>query len=296
MNLVGKYKIWFGISLAVIVLGIVVMATTGLNYGIDFTGGTMMQIDLGKVVSVEKVQSVIKPFDLNAEIVHAGKEKHEIIIKTKKSISNDERVKILDAFVTEFGLNEKESFRSVEQFGPSIGKEIQNKALISILVASLAMLVYITFRFEYTYGVSSIVALLHDVLVLLSVYAIFRIPVNSSFIAAVLTIVGYSINDTIVVFDRVRENVRKRKKESFFDIANTSLLQTIARSINTSFTTLLVIGSLYFLGVEQIKDFALPLLAGVLVGTYSSIFIASPVWAIWKTKIEEKQKHYTAKA
>jgi len=252
MNLVGKYKIWFGISLAVIVLGIVVMATTGLNYGIDFTGGTMMQIDLGKVVSVEKVQSVIKPFDLNAEIVHAGKEKHEIIIKTKKSISNDERVKILDAFVTEFGLNEKESFRSVEQ--------------------------------------------LHDVLVLLSVYAIFRIPVNSSFIAAVLTIVGYSINDTIVVFDRVRENVRKRKKESFFDIANTSLLQTIARSINTSFTTLLVIGSLYFLGVEQIKDFALPLLAGVLVGTYSSIFIASPVWAIWKTKIEEKQKHYTAKA
>ncbi|BEP29122.1 protein translocase subunit SecF [Helicovermis profundi] len=293
MNIVGKYKIWFGISLAVILIGLIIMATTGLNYGIDFTGGTMMQIDLGQTAPVDEVQSVIKDFNLNAEIVHAGQEKHEIIIKTKASISNDERIKILAAFVEKYKLDKDTVFRSVEQFGPSIGKEIQNKALLAILAASVCMLIYITFRFEYVYGVSAITALLHDVLVLLAVYAIFRIPVNSSFIAAILTIVGYSINDTIVVFDRVRENMRRRKKEPFMEVANNSILQTITRSLNTSLTTLVVIGSLYFLGVEQIKDFAFPLMSGVIVGTYSSIFIASPIWALWKTKKEKVQKHYS---
>ncbi len=146
------------------------------------------------------------------------------------------------------------------------------------------------------YGVSSIVALMHDVLVLLSIYAIFRVPVNSSFIAAVLTIVGYSINDTIVVFDRVRENVKRMEKASFVEIANTSLKQTITRSINTSLTTLLVIGSLYALGVESIKEFAFPLMAGVLVGTYSSIFVASPVWVLLKTAQKNKNRSYLLKS
>ena len=143
MNLVGKYKIWFGISTVIILIGIIVMATTGLNYGIDFTGGTMMQIDLGKTVAADEVQKLIAPYNLNAEIVHAGTEKHEVIIKTKESISNEVRIEILAAFVSEYDLNAEDGFRSVEQFGPSVGKEIQTKALWSVLAASLCMLIYI---------------------------------------------------------------------------------------------------------------------------------------------------------
>lgn len=288
MNIVQKYKIWFALSLAVILIGAGIMVTKGFNLGIDFTGGTMLQMEIGKTVPVDEMKEVIKEFNIDPEILHAGENKTEVIIKTKVSLDNNKRMEIMNKVIEHYGLDPETAIRGAEQFGPSIGGEIQRKAMLSILAASLCMLVYITFRFEFVYGVSSIVALVHDVLVLLAIYAIFRIPVNSSFIAAVLTIVGYSINDTIVVFDRVRENVKYAKKLDYFEIANTSLMQTISRSINTSLTTLLVIGSLYFFGVDAIKDFALPLVAGIIVGTYSSIFIASPIWAIWKTKLATK--------
>lgn len=159
---------------------------------------------------------------------------------------------------------------------------------MAILGAAVLMLIYITFRFELVFGLAAIVALLHDVLVLISVYAIFNITVNSSFIAAVLTIVGYSINDTIVVFDRLRENVKREKNKRYDEIADMSIGQTLTRSINTSLTTMLVIGSLLVLGVDSIKEFALPLMAGVAVGTYSSIFIASPVWALIRNRKAKK--------
>jgi preprotein translocase SecF subunit len=144
------------------------------------------------------------------------------------------------------------------------------------------MLAYITFRFELRFGIAAIIALIHDVLFMLSVYSILRIPVNSPFVAAILTILGYSINDTIVVFDRIRENLRLLKKNNFAEVANISISQTLSRSINTSVTTLVTIVALYVLGVEQIREFALPLMAGVLGGTYSSIFIASPAWVMLK--------------
>lgn len=251
----------------------------------------MMQIDIGQTLEVETVKSLLKPYDLDAEVIHAGIEKNEIIIKTKASLNNAQRQEIFQVFQAEYALSDQ-AFKGAEQFGPSIGSEIQTRAMIAVIIASACMFVYIIFRFEVFYGISSIAALLHDVLILLAIYSIFRIPVNSSFIAAVLTVVGYSINDTIVVFDRVRENVIKMEKANFFEIANTSLKQTISRSINTSVTTLLVIGSLYFLGVESIKEFALPLMAGVLVGTYSSIFIASPVWALLKKEQKRRNRKY----
>ncbi len=291
MNIAERYKIWFAISLAIILVGAASTLIFGVNLGIDFTGGTMMQIDMGQTLEVSTVTELVKPFDLNPEVIHAGADKHEIIIKTKQSLDNDQRMEIFKAFQTEYQLP-NEAFKGAEQFGPSIGSEIQTRAMVAVIIASACMFIYIIFRFEVFYGISSIVALLHDVLILLSIYAIFRIPVNSSFIAAVLTVVGYSINDTIVVFDRVRENVIKMDKASFFEIANTSLKQTISRSINTSLTTLLVIGSLYFFGVESIKDFALPLMAGVLVGTYSSIFVASPVWALLKKAQKKRNQKY----
>ncbi len=246
----------------------------------------MIHINMDKTYEVTQIQESINEYNLDADIIHAGFDKTEIIIKTKLSLDNTQRMEIFETLKNDFNLT-NEDFLEAEQFGPTVGKEIQSKALSSIMIASLGMLIYITLRFEIIYGVTAIVALIHDVLILLAVYSIFNIPINSSFIAAVLTIVGYSINDTIVVFDRVRENVKKMKKSSFAEIANKSLSQTIIRSINTSFTTLLVIGSLYVLGVEAIKEFAFPLMTGIIVGTYSSIFIASPLWAFMKDKTKK---------
>lgn len=286
MKFAENLKIWSLISLAIIVIGLIIALTSGVNLGIDFTGGTMIHINMDKTYEVSQIQESIDEYNLEADIIHAGFDKTEIIIKTKLSLDNTQRMEIFETLKNDFNLT-NEDFLEAEQFGPTVGKEIQSKALSSIMIASLGMLIYITLRFEIIYGVTAIVALIHDVLILLAVYSIFNIPINSSFIAAVLTIVGYSINDTIVVFDRVRENVKKMKKSSFAEIANKSLNQTIIRSINTSFTTLLVIGSLYVLGVEAIKEFAFPLMAGIIVGTYSSIFIASPLWAFIKNKTKK---------
>lgn len=281
MKIVQNYKIWFSISLAVMILGLVMAITSGINFGIDFTGGTLMQFNIRQDFTVEEIKEITSKFDLEADVLHAGAAKQEVIIKTKNDLSNKQRMEIFDAFQEKYNLEEDDDFRQAKQFGPSMGLEIRNKALISILLASVGMLIYITFRFKsIKFGAAAIVALIHDTLIVLSIYSIVKIPVNSPFVAAILTIVGYSINDTIVVFDRLRENLKYRKKETPFEIADVSIKQTLTRSINTSLTTLLVIGSLYVFGVESIRELALPLLAGVITGTYSSIFIASPVWAL----------------
>ncbi|WP_168198268.1 protein translocase subunit SecF [Crassaminicella thermophila] len=281
MKVIERKKLWFSLSIAIIVVGLIMGMIQGFNLGIDFTGGTMMQINLGKRVSVDEIRNIISKFDLKADILHVGEEKHEIIIKTKKDLNNNQRQEIFKVFKEKYNLKD-EDLRQAEQFGPSIGKEIQKKALLSIAIAALGMLIYITFRFEFKFGVSAIITLLHDIFVVLAIYAIFRIPINSSFIAAMLTIVGYSINDTIVVFDRIRENIKFMKKKNYDDIVDASVNQTLTRSINTSLTTLITITALYILGVESIKEFALPLIAGTITGTYSSIFIASPIWTSWK--------------
>lgn len=293
LNTMKHYKLWFAFSGAVIVLGFVMMFMNGLNLGIDFTGGTMMQVELGKEISVAEISDVIKSFDLNPDIVHSGVEKTEVIIKTKASLDNDLRKEVFGALKEAYGL-EDNALIGAEQFGPSMGKEIRNRAIISVLIASVVMLIYISIRFETVFGIAAIIALFHDVLFLISIYAIFGITVNSSFIAAVLTIVGYSINDTIVVFDRVRENIKREKNKDHFEIINTSVSQTMTRTLNTSITTLLVIGSLYVLGVQSIKEFAFPLFVGITVGTYSSIFIASPTWALVRQYLAKKE-HYATK-
>lgn len=276
-------KIWTLISITVMVIGLVFALVGGVNLGIDFSGGTMMHFEMDQVVEVSELNAVLEPFEINPDIIHAGMDNTEVIIKTKESLDNTERMAIFNAVAEVYGLDSSH-FLEAEQFGAYIGKEIQSKAMTSILIASVGMLIYITLRFELIYGITSIIALIHDVLILLAIYSIFNVPINSSFIAAILTIVGYSINDTIVVFDRVRENVKLIKKATFAEIADTSLRQTLTRSLNTSMTTLLVIGSLYVLGVESIREFAFPLMAGVIVGTYSSIFIASPLWAFVKDR------------
>ncbi len=292
MKIVERTKLWFGISISIMVIGLIMGIAQGLNFGIDFTGGTMMQIDFGKAITAKEVKEVTSQFQLDADIVHIGDKKQEIIIKTKKALNSNERQEIFETFQKKYNLKD-ENFRQAEQFGPSMGKETRKKAFLSITIAAIGMLIYITFRFEFKFGLAAIIALIHDVLVVFALYAIFRIPLNSSFVAAMLTIVGYSINDTIVIFDRIRENLKFMRKRDYATIVNDSISQTLTRSINTSITTLMTITALYILGVESIKQFSLPLIAGIAIGTYSSIFIASPLWLVlknWKFKKVSKYR------
>lgn len=298
-KLLNHYKVYFVISSVVILIGAgMFVINGGFNLGIDFQGGTSIQYDLNQEFEIDDVKAALKDVSVDGEALDAVYIKtgidetkdQEVIVRTKQSLDLKVRDQITEKMNSNF---DNVEFREVSQFSASVGDEIKKAAVLAILISGLGMLIYITFRFELIFGLASIVALIHDVLILLAVYAVFRIPVNSAFIAAVLTVVGYSINDTIVVFDRIRENVKFEKKPDYFEISNRSLGQTITRSINTSLTTLFVVGSLYFLGVDSIKDLAFPLLAGVLAGTYSSIFVASPVWALWKTKKSKKSKHYS---
>jgi len=286
LDVIKNKKISFAVSGLIILLGLVMIITSGLNFGIDFTGGTLIQVDFGREVPVNEVRNIMNNYDENASIVHAGEGNKEVIIKTTKDYNNEQRVEIFNEFKENYNL-EDNALINQQKFGAAIGEETRTKALISVLIATVGMLLYVTFRFEFNFGIAAIAALIHDVLIGLAVYSIFRIPVNSSFIAAMLIIVGYSINDTIVVFDRIRENIKKTRKQPFEDIINYSIKQTISRSINTSTTTLIAVTLLYIMGVEAIKDFALPLIIGVLSGTYSSLFIASPVWYLLKRKKEK---------
>lgn len=283
LNIIKNMKIYSSISIAVIVIGLAFAAFSGLNLGIDFTGGTFLQIEFNQKMEVSEIRQITNEIDTDASIVHAGQAKTQIIIKTAVNMTNNERIALFNQFKDKYNLAD-DALISQQKFGPSMGDEIRNKAFISVIIATICMLLYITYRFEFKFGLAAIVALIHDVLIGLSVYSILRISVNSSFVAAMLTIVGYSINDTIVVFDRIRENVKLMRKETYENIVNKSISQTIIRSINTSVTTLLAIACLYIFGVEAIKDFALPLIVGVLAGTYSSIFIASPVWYLLTTR------------
>lgn len=283
MIVVARRKIWFAFSLSIMIIGLAFAMFRGINVGIDFTGGTMMQFDMGKTVEVKAVEETLKPFALAPEVLHAGKDKTEVIVRTKKDLNNALRMQIFEAMQKDFSLKDN-ALISAEQFGPSIGKEIRMKAIYGILASCVFMMIYIWLRFEIVFGVAAIISLVHDVFILLAVYAIFYIPVDTSLIAAVLTVVGYSINDTIVIFDRIRENARFLKKNAYDDLADQSINNTLSRSINTSATTLIVIFMMYLLGVESIKNFAFPLLVGIAAGTYSSIFIASPIWAMIKMK------------
>lgn len=288
MKIIEKKKIWFSLSIAIMIIGLALSLTRGLNYGIDFTGGTQIEINVHKEFSVDEVREITNKYDKDMSINKIGDKKEIVQLKTREDLDSKKREELFNSFKEKYNLTEANP-EKVDQFGPSVGDEIKNKALVSVIIATIGILIYLSFRFELSYGIAAVIALVHDVLIVLAVYAIFNIPVNAPFVAAMLTVVGYSINDTIVVFDRIRENLKYNKKKSpYMEVANESIGQTISRSINTSLTTLVAIGSLYFLASESIKDFLLPLIGGVLTGTYSSIFIASPIWVLIKNKKKNK--------
>lgn len=288
-KIVEKSKIWFSISLAIILIGVVLMFTRGLNFGIDFKGGTKLVVELGDNFDKVEVDNIVKEYASDAVTKTVEGTQYEI-----KSTELDETktAELFDALKEKYTLDDS-ALVSETQIGPSVGKELSRNAIIAVLVACVAMLVYIAIRFEFTFGVAAIGALIHDVLITLSVYAIFDIPVNSSFIAAMLTIVGYSINDTIVVFDRIRENNHSMRRSNPTEIANKSINKTLARSINTSLTTLIIIGAVNVF-VPTVREFSFPLLIGIAAGAYSSIFIASPIWVILKNKMNKKKSVKTA--
>lgn len=276
MNVIKNRKISLIISLVIIVLGLIMFLLNGLNYGIDFTGGTLIQIKIGKFISVDEAREIMNEFDKDASVLHVGTEKEEIIIKSTLDLSNETITSVINKFIEKYDI-QKDSFQS-QKFGPSMGKEIRNRALLSMVIASVLMLVYITWRFELKFGIAAIIALIHDVLIMLAVYSILRIPVNGSFIVAILTIIGYSINDTIVIFDRIRENLKLYPKESIESTINNSIKSSLRRTIYTTLTTVMAVSMLYIFGVEDVRILALPLIIGMLAGVYSSLFIASPLW------------------
>ncbi len=295
MKIVENKKYFFIISALIILTGGIFTLIQGVELGIDFTGGTEIEIDMEQYIEASEIREVLDDYDPAASINHIGGDQNNIVIRTSEDLSSEQRRELFNDLQAEYNLSSDQPLR-VDQFGPSIGQEIQQRALLSILISAIGMLIYITFRFELSYGIASLTALLHDILIVLSVYAILNIPINNPFIAAVLTILGYSINDSIVVFDRVRENIPFLKKNNYVELGNKSISQTLKRSIITSITTLMTIVALYILGVEQIRTFALPLIAGIISGTYSSIFIATPVWVMIKEKQVAKKSYQGAKS
>ena len=282
-------KIYYMVSSAIIIVGLVFGLIGGLNYGIDFTGGTMIQIDMGEFVAAEDVEKALKEFDLDPTIVHAGEGNSEIVIKTIASLDNAQRMEIVDALGETFGITEDDVLAS-EQFGPSVGDELKKNAIVAVVIASIGMLIYIIFRFKsWKFGAASILGVVHDVLMVIAFYAIFGFTVNNPFIAAILTLVGYSINDTIVIFDRIRENQKLFPKDGSEANIDKSLNQTLNRTIMTSLTTLVVMVPLCIMVSESIREFIIPLMIGVIVGCLSSIFVCSPLYYDMNRSSEESK-------
>lgn len=283
IDFIGKRKFALIISTIMILTSLGALAIKGLNFGIDFTGGTLVEVKFDKAPAIADVRASISPKGYGNAVIQEFGAPEEILIRVQNREAENSSVistAILDGLSEKFGADAIE-MRRVEFVGPQVGEELTRAGIMAVLIAMLAILIYVTFRFEFRFALGADAALLHDITIVMGLFAItgkeFSLPV----IAALLTVIGYSLNDTIVVFDRIRENFaanRKRKNpEDEAHVVNGSLNQTLSRTLMTSVTTLLVVMALFFLGGEVIHDFAFALIAGILVGTYSSIYVASPV-------------------
>lgn len=281
-DIIKNRKIYYIVSLVIVLAGVIgFIVNGGFNLDIDFTGGTTMNIEMGEALDrakLDRVEEVAEQAlgEKPSVVQKAGDSDSLLVIKTKE-LSTEQRDALFQAIKEEFSLT-VEAPESTENVSATVGEDIRNRAVLSVSVAAVLMLIYISIRFEFTSGVAAVVALLHDVMVMLAAYAIFQIPMNSTFIAAMLTIIGYSINATIIVFDRTRENRKKDFKRPFEEVAEESIWQTMTRSINTTVTTLLTITMVYIFGVTSVRNFALPLIIGIVAGLYSSIFLSSSIW------------------
>ena len=251
----------------------------GFNFDVEFSGGIRMQVKIGQEFKNDDIKNLIKEKN-NVDVVVQKAGNGDAIIKTPP-VEETVKAEILNTLTEKYGLGE-DALVDAQSASASFGKETQAKALMYTLIALLCILIYIAFRFEWRSAVMAVIALAVNVLVMMAVYAIGYIPLNTTFIAAMLTVVGYSINNTIVIFDRVRENMKSAGRMSVSDTVNKSIKESMGRTINSTITTLITIVLLYILGVEAIKEFALPLIIGIIAGAYSSITIAAPFWGVWK--------------
>ncbi len=285
INFLGKRKIALSLSALLIIISLIALipGVRGLNFGIDFTGGTLVEVKFKQAPSISDVRASIKPAGYEQAIIQEFGSPEEIIIRVQNKESEDSSSisnAILQELKSHFGA-ENIDMRRVEFVGPQVGDELTQAGINAVLIAMLAIFIYVTLRFEFRFAVGADAALLHDITIVLGVFAITGSEFSLPVVAAILAVIGYSLNDTIVVFDRIRENLESNRKlkhpEDEVKVCNDSINQTLARTLMTSFTTLLVVLALFFLGGEVIHGFAFALLVGILVGTYSSIYVASPV-------------------
>ena len=285
----NKLKKFFApIPFIVIIAGIIGFCINGFNYGIDFSGGTIMRVNAGQFIEEAKVYDIVNKVDSGASVVYAGANKETIVIKSTLALTNEQKNQISRAFEEEYKVDRNNIEDTTT--GPSVSREIRQKAVISIIIASILMLIYVTFRFEWKYGVAAVFALIVDVLVIVSTYGIFNLQIDSSLIAAALTIVGYSINATIVIFDRFRENKRMHPRMENSELIESSLNSTFRRTVLTTITTLIAVVVLYILGGHVIEALCIPLLVGIIEGMISSTFIAPYTWGLLEKNFGHRAK------
>ncbi len=273
MQIIERRKWFYIFSMVIIIPGIISMFMQGFNLGIDFKGGSVLRYKMDAAIETPAVTKTIQDLQLVSE-VSVQKSGDEFYIRTNE-LNQEQTQQITDALTTAYG---DLTLQSAESVGATIGSELIRNAFLAVFISLILMMIYITFRFEWTFGLAAVIALFHDVLIVCGIFSLFQWEVDSAFIAAILTIIGYSINDTIVIFDRVRENLRMKKKDPLPTLLNKSIMQTLNRSINTVLTVLMPLIALLLFGGGTIKGFVLTLLVGFLFGVYSSICVASPVY------------------
>lgn len=273
-NFIGKRKPAIILSAFLILVSISSFLIQGLNWGIDFSSGYVVQLKFDNKISITEIRNTFEANDINDAVIQSFGSNKEVLIKLKED-SNFNKESINNFLIKSFSNENPFKIIKLEFVGSQIGEELRNKGEWAMLVALLSILVYIGFRFEFIYGIGAIIALIHDVIITLGFFSIFQIEFNLSVLSAALAVIGYSLNDTIVVYDRIRENTRVVKTDRYDNLLNNSVNQTLSRTVITSLTTMFVLVSLYLLGGAAVELFALAMMIGILVGTYSSIFIAS---------------------
>lgn len=273
MHFIERRKWFYIFSLAFIIPGIISMFVQGFNLGIDFKGGAVLRYKINASIEAPAITKTVQDLQIVKE-VSVQKSDDEFYIRTDE-LDQDQTQKITDALKAQYGDLTLESDESV---GATIGSELIRNAFLAVLISLVLILIYVSFRFEWTFGLAAVLAVFHDVIIVCGIFSLFRWEINSSFIAAILTIIGYSIMDTIVIFDRVRENLRMKKKDPLPTLLNKSIMQTLNRSINTVLAVLMPLITLILFGGSTLKIFVLALLIGFLFGMYSSICVASPIY------------------
>ena len=277
IDFLGKRKIALGFSAVLLIVSLISLVSRGLELGIDFTGGTLVEVGYPEAADLGKIRDLLEAGGLGDATVQQFGSSKDILIRlaAAEGVSSADLSNRVMALLNQGDL--RGVLRRVEFVGPQVGDELTEDGGLALLYSLFGILIYVAWRFEYRFALGSVAALAHDVLLTLGIFSILALEFDLTVLAAVLAVIGYSLNDTIVVYDRIRENFRKMRKGTSLEIVNTSLNQTLSRTLMTSLTTLLVLFSLAFLGGEIIHNFALALIIGVVVGTYSSIFVASPI-------------------